>query len=151
MPRRRRGPAARPDVIIQGAGHTITGAGWPQDAPQQPQEARTGPYGPGVESELEAILLNRLERAGLPVGVPQHRFVPGRQHRFDRAWPDQMVAVEVMGGTWSQNGHARPSKVNADMAKLSLAAAWGWRCLPLTRAMIEDGTAVELIRQALEV
>jgi hypothetical protein len=104
-----------------------------------------------MDSELEMILENRLERAGLPLGVTQHRFVPGRQFRFDRAYPDRMVAVEVQGGTWSQRGHARPSMIQRDCLKLSLAAALGWRCLPLTRAMIEDGTAVELIAQALGV
>lgn len=103
----------------------------------------------GVESQLELLLLNRLERAGLPLGIPQYRFIPGRQYRFDRCWPAQMVAAEVMGGTWSQNGHARPSKVNADAVKLSIAAATGWRVLPVTRDMIESGQAVDLIRQAL--
>lgn len=103
----------------------------------------------GTESELEAILANRLAIDGLPLGVPQHRFVPSRQFRFDRAWPAQMVAAEVQGGTWSQNGHARPSMIQRDCLKLSIAAALGWRVLPLTREMIEDGTAVALIRQAL--
>jgi hypothetical protein len=103
----------------------------------------------GVDSELELILANRLERAGLPLGETQHRFVPGRQFRFDRAWPAQMVAVEVQGGVWSQNGHARPSMVDHDCVKFSIAAAFGWRVLPVTKEMIESGQAVELIRQAL--
>jgi hypothetical protein len=33
--------------------------------------------------------------------------------------------------------------------KLSIAAALGWRVLPVTREMIESGLAVELIGQAL--
>lgn len=105
----------------------------------------------GCDSELELVLLNRLERARLPLGEPQYRFVPGRQHRFDRAWPEHRVAVEVMGGTWSQNGHARPSKLNDDMLKLSMAAALGWRVLPLTKQMIESGEGIDLIAQALGV
>lgn len=105
----------------------------------------------GVDSEPELILANRLERAGLPPGVPQFRFVPGRQHRFDRAWPEQMIAVEVQGGVWSDNGHGRKSMVVKDCAKLSMAAALGWRVLPLTTDMIEDGQAVALIAQALGV
>lgn len=103
----------------------------------------------GADSLLEVVLANRLEHAGLPVGVPQFRFVEGRQYRFDRAWPDRMVAVEVQGGVWSDDGHGRKSMVARDCAKLSLAAALGWRCLPVTRAMIEDGTAITLIHQAL--
>jgi hypothetical protein len=105
----------------------------------------------GVDSEPELILANRLERAGLPMGEPQYRFVPGRQYRFDRAYPDQKVAVEVQGGIWTNGAHSRGSGVSRDCVKYSIAAALGWRVLPVTVEMIEDGTAVQLIRQALGV
>jgi hypothetical protein len=103
----------------------------------------------GAESELELIFVNRLEHAGLPLGEAQYPFVPGRQHRFDRAWPDHMVAVEIQGGVYSDDGHGRKSIVARDCLKLSLAAAFGWRCLPVTRQMIEDGTAINLLVRAL--
>lgn len=105
----------------------------------------------GVESELELILLHRLERAGLPLGLPQYRFVPGRQYRFDRAWPEQMVAVEVQGGIWTNGAHARGSGIERDAVKLSVGAATGWRVIVATRLMIESGIAVRLIAQALGV
>lgn len=104
----------------------------------------------GVDSYLELILKNRLERARLPLGESQFYFVPGRLHRFDRAWPDHMVAVEVQGGVWSDEGHGRKSMVAKDCAKLALAAALGWRVLPVTKDMIQSGLAIELIAQALE-
>lgn len=122
-----------------------------QDADSCALKGRTGIFGPGMDSELEAILANRLAIAGLPLGVPQYRFVPGRQFRWDRAYPERMVAIEVQGGTWSQNGHARPSMIQRDCLKLSMGAALGWRVLPLTREMIESGQAVDLIRQALGI
>ena len=106
----------------------------------------------GVESQLELLLLNRLERAGLPVGEAQYRFVPGRQFRWDRAYPDHKVAIEVQGGTWTPGGaHSRGSGIARDCLKFSLGAALGWRLLPLTKQMIESGQAVELIAQALGV
>ena len=104
---------------------------------------------PDVDSELEMMLVTRLERAGLPTGVGQHPVVTGRQFRFDRAWPEHMVAVEVMGGVWIKSGHTTGSGIERDCLKASMAAALGWRCLPVTRSMIEDGTAIELISQAL--
>jgi hypothetical protein len=123
---------------------------------QRPLAARTAtkrvrmPWWPtGVDSEPEMALYTRLEAAGLPVGVGQHRFVPGRQFRFDRAWPDRMVAAEVQGGIWSGGRHTRGAGVAAECVKFSMAAALGWRVLPLTVEMIEDGTAVALIAQAL--
>jgi hypothetical protein len=97
------------------------------------------------------MLLVRLERAGLPTGVGQHPVVTGRQFRFDRAWPEHMVAVEVQGGVWTNGAHSRGSGVQRDCLKLSMAAAVGWRCLPITREMIESGEAVRLIGLALGV
>jgi hypothetical protein len=61
------------------------------------------------------------------------------------------VAIEVQGGIWTNGRHARGSGITAEAVKLSLAAALGWRVLPVTREMIESGEAVRLIAQALQV
>lgn len=103
----------------------------------------------GVDSELEMLLYTRLERAGLPLGEGQCRIVPGRQFVWDRCWRNQRVAVEVQGGIWINGAHSRGSGVERDSIKQSMAAALGWRVLPITKSMIEDGTAVALIAQAL--
>jgi hypothetical protein len=111
---------------------------------------RAAYWPPGVDSELEMMLLTRLERAGLPLGVGQHRIVPGRQFTWDRCWPEQRVCVEIQGGIWMDKaGHNTGAGIERDCLKASMAAALGWRCLPITKLMIEDGTAIELIAQAL--
>jgi hypothetical protein len=112
---------------------------------------RRDPVYSGCESELEVMLVTRLRDAGLPLGEAQVLVMPGRKFRFDRAWPGAQVAVEVQGGTWTSTGaHSRGSGIERDCLKLSIAAALGWRVLPVTRGMIESGEAVKLIRQALE-
>lgn len=120
-------------------------------APGAPKRQRPAHWPAGVDSELEHALYVRLERAGLPLGEGQYRIVEGRQFIWDRAWPEQRVCAEVQGAVWTQGAHSRGSGVQRDCLKASLAAAYGWRCLPLTREMIEDGTAVRLIAQALGV
>ena len=127
------------------------------DAPKSPTDALRAnkrvrmPWWPtGVDSEPEMALYTRLERAGLPLGVGQYRFVPGRLYRFDRCWPERLVAVEVQGGIWTGGRHARGAGIAAECVKLSIAAALGWRVLPVTVEMIESGSAVDLIRQALD-
>lgn len=122
-----------------------------QGAPTGPKRQRPAHWPTGVDSELEMALVTRLERHGLPLGAGQYRFVPGRLYRFDRAWPEQFVAVEIQGGLWVNGAHSRGSGVERDCVKLSIAAALGWRCLPISKAMIASGQAVELIAQALGV
>lgn len=106
----------------------------------------------GCGSALEALLVNRMRDAGLPLGEAQYRFVAGRQFRWDRCFPDRMVAIEVQGGTWTTTGaHSRGSGIERDCMKLSLGAVLGWRVLPITKGMIESGAAIKLIAQALGV
>ncbi len=121
-----------------------------RDAAKSLLEASGATKRRGVDSELEMILANRLTIAGLRGFVHQHRFAPPRRFRFDVAWPDRKVAVEVQGGIWSGGRHARGSGIAVECQKFSLAAARGWRILPVTREMIESGEAVELIAQALK-
>lgn len=118
-------------------------------APGATKRQRPAHWPTGVDSALEMALLTRLERHGLPLGDGQYRFVPGRLYRFDRAWPAHLVAVEIQGGLWVNGAHSRGSGVERDCVKLSIAAAMGWRVLPISKAMIEDGQAVDLIARAL--
>jgi hypothetical protein len=103
----------------------------------------------GVESQLELLLLNRLERAGLPLGVTQVYGVPGRLFKFDRAWKEQRVAVDVNGGTFVKGAHSTGVGIERDCEKACLAALAGWRYLPVTRKQIESGKAIEWIARAL--
>jgi hypothetical protein len=103
----------------------------------------------GTRSELEAVLANRLHQAGVPLGEAQWPVVAGRRFRFDRAWPAHRVACEVNGGIYSGGRHVRGKGHAADCEKLSIAASLGWRVLVVTREMIEDGSAVDLIRKSL--
>lgn len=105
----------------------------------------------GVESQLELLLLNRLEHAGLPVGEAQARIIPGRRYEFDRVWREQRVCVEVQGGVHSRMGHSTGVGIERDTEKASLAAAHGWRLLPVTEKQIKSGRAVTWIAQALGV
>jgi very-short-patch-repair endonuclease len=111
--------------------------------------ASVGDFG-GYASELEAVLANRIAKAGLPAPAVQYRFCPTRRWRADFAYPDAMLLIEADGGTWSGGRHVRGKGFEADCEKTSTAAALGYRVIRVTREMIEDGRAVRLIAQALE-
>ena len=105
----------------------------------------------GVESQLELLLLNRLERAGLPLGEAQVRGIPGRRFMFDRIWATERVAVDVNGATFVKGGHSTGLGIERDCEKACLAAIHGWKYLPVTKHMIEDGRAIRMIARALGV
>jgi len=88
--------------------------------------------------------------ARLPPPNVEHRFHPVRRWRFDLAWPDRLLYVEVDGGTWVGGRHNRGAGYERDCEKLNSAAELGWRGLRFTTKMVKDGRAINAIRQCLD-
>lgn len=53
------------------------------------------------------------------------------------------------GGSWIAGRHTRGGSFEKDCEKYNNAALAGWKVLRVTPHMIEDGTAIDLIRRAL--
>ena len=88
---------------------------------------------------------------GLPAPEREHKFHPTRRWRFDFAWPDKGVAVEVDGGTWgAKSRHTTGAGYEKDCEKLNAAALGGWLVLRYTTTMIQAG-AVNAIAEALQL
>lgn len=94
-------------------------------------------------SSLEAAFLLRWKQLarGYPAPVTEHRFASPRRWRFDFAWPEQMVAVELEGGVWTGGRHTRGAGFEADCEKYNEAFALGWRVFRLTGKMLEQDPA----------
>lgn len=102
-----------------------------------------------MNSKLEALLLAQVRGAKLPEPALQHRFHPVRRWRFDFAWTEPMVALEVHGGGWVGGKHNRPLGMAKDFEKSNTAQLMGWRVLHATGDMVNDGRALDVIREAL--
>lgn len=100
-------------------------------------------------SALEDALLQQIHLAGLPEPVRELRFHPVRRWRFDLAWPDYMLAVEVEGGTWAGGRHTRGGGYAEDCIKYAEATLLGWRVLRFTGGQVEDGTALRYVEMAI--
>lgn len=61
--------------------------------------------------------------------VPEFRFAPPRRWRFDWAWPEFKVALEVEGGAWTGGRHTRGKGFLNDMEKYNEAVCLGWRII----------------------
>ena len=97
-----------------------------------------------------AIVSDWLTDQGIDRPVFEHQFHQVRKWRFDLAWPDQRVYMEVDGGIWIKGGHNRGAQMRKDWEKRNAASALGWRglwCEP--RDLCRTDTA-DAIRAALE-
>lgn len=104
------------------------------------------------ESTLKQMLRDQLTERGLPEpDAEEYRAIPKRMFRFDLAYVVHGLLIEIQGGIWlaGESGHSSGSGISRDVEKFALAASYGYRVLPLTPAMVEDGTAVELVARAL--
>lgn len=93
-------------------------------------------------------LLLQIRAVGLPMPIEEHRFCK-RRWRFDLAWPDRKLAVEIEGGVWSSGRHTRGKGFTQDCTKYNEAVLLGWRVLRVTTDMVNDGTALIFVERAL--
>jgi very-short-patch-repair endonuclease len=95
-------------------------------------------------------LERQCELIGLPKPVAEFRFHPTRRWRFDWAWPDRSIAVEVDGAVFTGGRHTRGAGYEKDLEKLSEALCLGWRVLRVSTGMVRDGRALGYIERLLK-
>ena len=100
-------------------------------------------------SHLEGMFDLLILEEELPTPETEHRFHKVRRWRFDFAYPEYKVAVEVEGGIWSRGRHTRGKGFQQDCTKYNEAALLGWLVLRVTARHIEDGRALVWLRRAL--
>lgn len=98
-----------------------------------------------------ALSLERqCQLAGLPMPTPELRFAPPRRWRFDLAWPEQSLAVEIDGAVFTGGRHTRGAGYEKDLEKLSEALCLGWRVLRVSTGMVRDGRALGYLERLLK-
>jgi very-short-patch-repair endonuclease len=98
---------------------------------------------------VSGVFLGLLRMARLPAPEAEYRFAVPRRWRFDYAWVEQRVALEVDGSTWTNGRHTRGSGWQRDTEKLNAAASLGWRMLRCTPQQLCTLELVEVIGVAL--
>lgn len=92
--------------------------------------------GDKITSNLQQAVL---AAHGFPRSAPEYQFQPGRRWRFDHAWPEAMVAIELEGGVFIRGRHLRPKGYSRDCEKYNTAQLAGWRVFRLTTDQFERG------------
>ena len=96
----------------------------------------------------QAIAIAFFTGQRLPQPVTEHRFHPERKWRFDYAWPDAKVALEVEGGVWTGGRLTSSAGFLKDMEKYNAAARLGWRVLRCTPKTLLTIATVEAVKEA---
>lgn len=77
------------------------------------------------------------------------KFHPKRRWRFDFAWPDEMIAVEIEGGVYSRGRHTRGAGYISDMEKYNEAQRMGWQVYRFTTDQAVSGEATRFVAGVL--
>lgn len=81
---------------------------------------------------LEERVLNILEYNKFPKPEREFRFHPKRLWRFDFAYPNEKIAIEIEGGVFVRGRHTTGIGFTADTEKYNEAIKLGWRVLRYT-------------------
>ena len=81
--------------------------------------------------------------------VKEYLFHDKRKWRFDYAFPEYKIALEVEGGVHTAGRHIRPRGFLGDMEKYNSAAVLGWLVLRTTPDQLRTLSTVEMIRGAI--
>lgn len=89
------------------------------------------------EINVTELLIENIVENGLPEPVREHFFALPRRWRFDLAFPEQRVAVEIEGGVYIKGRHSRGAGYEKDTEKYNTAAVLGWLVLRFTTGQIK--------------
>jgi hypothetical protein len=101
------------------------------------------------KKEQKEWLNEELLEHGVPEWEPEHRFHSTRRWRFDYAWPESKVALELEGGAWSQGRHVRAKGFLGDIEKYNEATLLGWKLLRCATDHIGTGYIPDCVHRAL--
>ena len=112
-------------------------------------------------SALESKFLFQLRALNIPEPTLEYHFHPSRKWRYDFAFVDYRVAVELEGGTWTHgrlvdgkkqiSRHLTGKGFYNDCRKYNAAAALGWLVIRADARMVKTGEAIGDLLEVLRL
>ena len=78
---------------------------------------------------LIMALDDEVSNGGLPPYVTEHKFHDKRRWRFDFAWPEYFLGMEIDGAVWQGGRHVTGAGFTKDCEKFNAATVLGWSVL----------------------
>jgi len=101
-------------------------------------------------SKLELKAATVLNKAGIKNFEEEYRFCE-RKWRFDFAFVEEKIALEIEGGIWkgSVGGHTSGTGYTKDCEKYNTATVMGWKILRIVDSQISSGQMINWVRDLL--
>lgn len=80
----------------------------------------------------------------------EYKFDESRKWRFDFAWPEWKIALEVQGGLFTNGRHSRGAALLKEHEKLNAAAMQGWKVLYTIPDNLCMAETVDTIKTAIQ-
>ena len=119
------------------------------------QAGKSLKVGMTLEDKFDAALRkwlsdNGYRRCDALIPILQAAIIPDRKFRWDFAWMEHKLAVEINGGQFMiRGGHSSIAGTNRDAEKGRMAAAAGWRVLTFTGDDIKHGRGFDELASCL--
>jgi len=94
----------------------------------------------------ELVVLNLID---LPRHQKEFRFHLVRKWRFDYAWPELKIALEVHGGVFTNGRHTRGKGFTEDKVKMNTAQLLGWIVIEATTVQVKNGQMLHWVTEAI--
>ena len=119
-----------------------------------------GDKAPKTGSKGEETFALHLKLTGLPTPVREYRFsqLTNRLWRFDFAWPELRIAVEIEGlthygknadGSHKIGRHQTSAGFQGDLDKYNQAAIERWQVLRFSQHQVKSGDAIQITERLL--
>lgn len=99
-----------------------------------------------LESEVHDLLCLHQ----FPAWERDYRFESSKRWRFDFAWVQAKVALEVEAGLWTGGRHPRPAGFIQDLEKYHTALFHGWQVFRVHRGLLQEPAFWQQLRQFLQ-
>lgn len=88
---------------------------------------------------------------GLPKYKKEIIFHPVRKWRFDYAWSELKIALEIHGGIYTNGRHTRGKGFTEDKVKMNAAQLLGWIVIEATTEHVKNGQMLEWVTEAISI
>ena len=99
----------------------------------------------------DKLFFQLLTDNGISIPEQEYKFHETRKFRFDYAWLEKKIALEIEGGVWLGNKSRHFSGVGIlkDMEKYNLAAIKGWRLIRIDPSRQLSKYLIDTLQQVL--